>query len=98
MKCFETRRDASVVNKNPRERAKMAARRKLRPGTCLLGSERHENWVNQGLKSGSWKKNKSKQNENRGQLIKIKAQINKTEHKQLDLKTDLINKTKSCLL
>lgn len=51
--------------------------------------------MNQDLKSGSWEKDKSKQNENRRKLIKIKAQINKTEHKQLDLKTDLINKTKS---
>lgn len=51
--------------------------------------------MNQDLKSGSWEKDKSKQNENRRKLIKIKAQINKTEDKQLDLKTDLINKTKS---
>lgn len=93
------RRDAGVVSKHPREWAKMAVRRrKWPPGTCLLGSKKHENWKNQGLKSGSWKKNKSKQNGNRGWLIKIKAQINKTEHKQLDLKTGLINKTKSWLI
>jgi hypothetical protein len=51
--------------------------------------------MNQDLQSESWKKKTNKQNEHRRKLIKIKAQINKMEHKQPDLKADLINKTRS---
>lgn len=67
--------DESITNNN------------LWPWVNLLGNRKDGNWVNQVFISSSWKRNKSKQNENwRKKSIRIKAEINEIEQKQPNFK------------